>query len=188
MFDDASVQRVITNIAELREKLPAAMTAALVFFPGVDRTVGGYEGLIRAQTQLPDDACRDAFALAYSHLGQLWEAISPDAALNAYETDYKWLSDVYESIKPSDYTGRQVWHSLGAKTLELINENVTVEVPRSDLETIVLDAVVIEDLSTGGDRDKKVQELEKQITGRIAKHLTNPTFVALGQRLGLLKV
>jgi type I restriction enzyme R subunit len=187
LFDDASVQRVITNIAELCKKLPAAMAAALAFFPGIDRTVGGYEGLIQAQAQLPDDAKRDAFALAYSYVGQLWEAISPDQVLKEHEADYKWLSDVYESIKPSDYTGRLVWHSLGAKTLQLINENVTVEVPRSDLETIVLDAVVIEDLSTGGDRDKKVQELEKQITARIAKHLTNPTFVALGQRLNELR-
>ena len=56
-------------------------TAALAFFPGVDRTVGGYEGLIQAQAAIADDATKDAFGLAYSVVSQLWEAISPDPML-----------------------------------------------------------------------------------------------------------
>jgi hypothetical protein len=39
-----------------------------------------------------------------------------------------------------------VWHALGAKTLDLINEHVQVEMPRTDMETIVLDVTLIEDL------------------------------------------
>ncbi len=187
LFDDKSVQRVITNIAELRNQLPAAVAAALAFFPGVDRTVGGYEGLIQAQAALADEAAKDAFALAYSILGQLWEALSPDPILSDYETDYRWLTDVYESVKPTDLTGRLVWHSLGAKTLDLINEHVTVEVPRTDLDTIVLDAQVIEDLASGKEREGTVEELERQITARIAKHINNPKFVELGKRLNDLR-
>lgn len=187
LFDDKSVQRVITNIAELRNELPAAVAAALAFFPGVDRTVGGYEGLIQAQAALADDAAKDAFALAYSILGQLWEALSPDPILSDHETDYRWLTDVYESVKPTDLTGRLVWHSLGAKTLDLINEHVTVEVPRTDLDTIVLDAQVIEDLASGKEREGAVEELERQITARIAKHINNPKFVELGKRLNDLR-
>ena len=74
--------------------------------------------------------------------------------LSAHEADYRWLSDVYESVRPSDITGRLVWHALGAKTLDLINQHVVVEVPRGDLETIVLDAQVIEDLMSGKDKDR----------------------------------
>jgi len=62
-------------------------------------------------------------------VSQLWEAISPDPMLSGHEADYRWLSDVYESVRPSDITGRLVWHALGAKTLDLINRHVVVELP-----------------------------------------------------------
>lgn len=51
-FDDKSVQQVSSNIAVLREQLGPAIEATLAFFPGVDSTVGCYEGLIQAQTAL----------------------------------------------------------------------------------------------------------------------------------------
>ncbi|MEV4814914.1 type I restriction endonuclease subunit R [Micromonospora tulbaghiae] len=188
MFDDHSIQKVITNIAQLGDQLPGAIAEALAFFPGVDRTVGGWEGLQEAQSHLPDDETRDAFAAAYSVVSQLWEAISPDPVLAAYEADYRWLTDVYESVRPSDHTGKLVWHALGAKTLELINSNVQVEVPREDLETIVLSAAVIEDLAAGGaDPKAKIKELEILISARIAKHAHDPVFQALGARLQELR-
>ncbi|WP_228980652.1 type I restriction endonuclease subunit R [Streptomyces sp. DH12] len=186
-FDDKSVQQVISNIAVLREQLGPAIAAALAFFPGVDRTVGGYEGLIQAQTAIDSDESRDAFGAAYSVVAQLWETLSPDPVLSEYESDYRWLTDVYQSVQPTDTTGRLVWHALGAKTLELINEHITVEVPRTDLETIVLDAQVIEDLMTGRRKDIDPMEVEKWITARIAKHVGNPAFVELGQRLNALR-
>ena len=186
-FDDKSVQQVISNIAVLRDQLAPAMHAALAFFPGVDRTVGGYEGLIQAQACLATDATKDAYAASYSIVAQLWETLSPDPILTQYETDYRWLTDVYESVRPTDITGRLVWHTLGAKTLDLINEHVTVEVPRPDLETIVLDAQVIEDLMTGKKKDIPPQEVEKWITARIAKHIGDPVFVELGKRLVALR-
>ncbi len=186
-FDDTSVQRAITNIAELRNQLAPTIAAALTFFPGADRTVGGYEGLTQAQAAIADDAQKDAFAAAYSIVSQLWETLSPDPVLDLHEKDYRWLTDVYESVRPTDVTGRLVWHALGAKTVELINQHVHVEVPRTDLDTIVLDAQVIEDLMTGKRRDVTPQELERQITARIAKHLNNPRFIELGKRLNALR-
>jgi len=186
-FDDAKVNQVITNIEELKTQLGPAIAAALSFFPGVDRTLGGYEGLIQAQTAIADDTQKDAFGLAYSVVSQLWEAISPDPMLSGYQVDYRWLTDVYESVRPSDITGRLVWHALGAKTLDLINEHVQVEVSRTDQETIVFDAQVIEDLISGTRNDWKPEDIEKEITARIAKHLNNPVFVELGKRLNALR-
>lgn len=185
-FDEKSVQQVISNIEELKKQLDPAMNAALSFFPGVDRTVGGYEGLVQAQTAIADDATKDAFGLDYSVLSQLWEALSPDPMLVPYRGDYRWLTDVYESIRPSDITGRLVWHALGAKTIDLINEHVQVELPQGN-ETIVLDAQTIEDLMLGKREDIPPEEIEKQITARIARHLNNPVFIALGQRLNALR-
>ena len=186
VFDEKSVKRVITNMAELKKQLPGAMQAALDLFPGVDRTVGGWEGLLLAQAHLPDEDTKDAFAGKYSVVSQLWEALSPDDVLILFEDDYRWLTDVYESVKPTDLTGRLVWRALGAKTLELINENVVVEVPRIDLDTIILDANLIEDLANGK-RTVQVEEVEAQITARIAHHLKDPVFVALGKRLAALR-
>lgn len=186
-FDDKSVLQVISNIAVLREQLAPAIETALAFFPGVDRTVGGYEGLITAQAAIASDETKDAFGAAYSIVAQLWETLSPDPMLREYESDFRWLTDVYESVRPADISGRLVWHALGAKTLELINEHVTVEVPRADLDTIVLDAQVIDDLMSGHKKDVDPIEVEKWITARIAKHIGDPAFIELGVRLNALR-
>ena len=106
--------------------------------------------------------------------------------LGEHRDDYRWLTDVYESVRPSDITGRLVWHALGAKTIDLINEHVAVEIPQNT-ETIVLDAQTIEDLMTGRRTDVPTEEIERQITARIARHLHNPVFVELGQRLNDLR-
>ncbi|HCJ48874.1 MAG TPA: DEAD/DEAH box helicase [Microbacterium sp.] len=185
-FDDKAVQQVITNIQELKDELAPAMATALGFFPGIDRTVGGYEGLMLAQAQISSTETKDAFGLAYSVVSQLWEALSPAPMLAEYRDDYRWLTDVYESVRPSDIPGRLVWHALGPKTIELINEHVQVEIPEAS-ETIILDAQTIEDLIHGGRPDIPVEEIERQITGRIARHLTNPVFVELGQRLARIR-
>ena len=188
LFDDTTVKNVITNIAALKNQLPSAIEAALAHFIGLDRTVDGWEGLQAAQEKLPTDEMRDAFAFDYSLVSQLWEAISPDSILNIFETDYKWLSAVYESVRPADHTGRLIWHAHGQKTLELINAHVTVQVPRDDLETIILDADVLEDLSSGSSQTaKKTILIEIKIAARIAKHNDNPLFIELGERLEVLK-
>lgn len=185
-FDEQNVHTVISNIEELKNQLAPAMAATLSFFPGVDRTVGGYEGLIQAQAAIADDAHKDAFGLAYSVVAQLWEALSPDPMLGEYRADYRWLTDVYESVRPSDISGRLVWHALGAKTIDLINEHIQVEVPNGAQETIILDAQTIEDLMSGK-KDADPELIEKQITARIARHLNNPVFVELGKRLNDLR-
>lgn len=186
-FDDKSVHEVITNIEELKAQVGPAVATALAFFPGVDRTIGGYEGLVQAQAAIAATARKDAFGLAYSVVSQLWEIVSPDPMLAPYKAEYRWLTDVYESVRPSDITGRLVWHALGAKTLELINEHVQVEVPQDEVETIVLDAETIADLMHGRRTDVPPEELERQITSRIARHLNNPVFVELGRRLNELR-
>jgi type I restriction enzyme, R subunit len=185
-FDDASVRRVITNIAELRDELPAAIQGCLDFFPGVDRSLEGYEGLLGAQQCLPDNETRDAFAAAYSFLAQHWEALSPDPVLVQYRPDYLWLTDVYQSVQPPSGSGKLIWHALGAKTTELVNEHVHVDTIRDDLDTIVLDADLLEDLLLDPD-PKNAREVEVKIIYRLRKHAGDPRFVELGERLEQLR-
>lgn len=186
-FDEKAVQRVVSNIEELRKALPLQVQKCLAFFPGLDRSVGGYEGLVAAQQCLPNNELRDKFAAEYSVLGTIWEALSPDPVLSPYEKDYRWLTQVYESVKPPSGNGRLLWHALGAKTVELINENVHVESVRDDVETLVMDAQVLEEILKDAEPDKRAREIEIKLIARLRRHAGNPKFTALGERLEKIK-
>ena len=186
-FDEKVIARVVTNIRELIIELPGAIQQCLAYFAGVDRSLSGYEGLIAAQQCLPSNEIRDQFAAKYSYLSRLWEAISPDPILNEHETDYRWLTQVYESVKPSSGTGKLLWHALGAKTTELIHDNVQVDAIRDDLDTLVLDAELLEAVLGTPDPDTKSKEIEIKIAQRLRKHLHDPRFRQLGERLEDLK-
>jgi type I restriction enzyme R subunit len=140
-----------------------------------------------AQQCLPNNETRDKFAGEYSVLGTIWEALSPDPMLGAYESDYRWLTQVYESVKPPSGNGKLLWHALGAKTVELINRNVHLEAIRDDVETLVLDAEVLEAVLTDKDPSKKAKEVEIKLVARLRKHLGNPKFTLLGERLERIK-
>jgi type I restriction enzyme R subunit len=186
-FDEKAVQQVVSNIDELRKSLPVQVQKCLAFFGGVDRSVGGYEGLMAAQQCLPNNEVRDKFAAEYSTLGRIWEALSPDPVLSPYEKDYRWLTQVYESVKPPSGSGKLLWHALGAKTIELINENVHIESVRDDVETLVMDAKVLEEILKDAEPGKKAYEIEIKIVARLRKHGNNPKFTALGERLEKIK-
>src|SRR5690554_2369058 len=91
-FDEKSVAQVISNLSELKEKLPDAIEDTLKHFDGVDRTLEGFEGLEAAQNAIRTIEAKDAFAKDFKYLTKLWEALSPDRVLDQYQTDYKWLS------------------------------------------------------------------------------------------------
>ncbi|MCZ8318871.1 MAG: type I restriction endonuclease subunit R [Silanimonas sp.] len=185
-FDDQSVKQVVSNIQELKDKLPEAMQKCLIFFAGCDRTLQGYEGLIAAQQCLPNNEVRDNFGAEYSGLSKIWEALSPDSVLSPFEKDYKWLSQVYQSVQPSSGHGKLIWHSLGAKTIELIHQNVHVNAVRDDLDTLVLDADLLEAVLSNPD-SKKAKEIEIKLKRRLRGHDGNPKFKQLSERLDALK-
>ena len=186
-FDEKAVQQMVSNIDELRKALPLQAQKCTAFFPNVDRSVGGYEGLMAAQQCLPNNETRDKFAAEYSVLGTIWEALSPDPCLSPYEKDYRWLTQVYESVKPPSGNGKLLWHALGAKTVELINENIHLESVRDDIETLVLDAQVLEEILGDTEPGKRAKEVEIKLVARLRKHLGNPKFKELGERLEKVK-
>src|SRR5690554_1326269 len=185
-FDEKSVAQIISNLSELREKLPQAMKDALSHFNGVDRTLDGFEGLEAAQNAIGTDEKKDAFAKDFKYLAKLWESLSPDRILDIYQADYKWLSQVFESVRPaSDNIGKLLWFSLGAQTTKLIHENIHVG-DLHHLEEFVLDADVIEDIFNNPD-PKNAKKLEKILVKRFKKHGDNPKFKKLSERLEELR-
>ncbi len=185
-FDEKSVQQVITNLGELRSRLPQAMTDALKHFEGVDRTIEGYEGLEAAQNAIRTDDKKDAFAKNFKYLSKLWESLSPDNILDPYNQDYKWLAQVFESVKPaSDNVGKMLWLALGAQTTQLIHENIHVGEVHT-LDEFVLDADVIENIFNNPD-PKKIQQLEKDLIQRFKRLGGNAEFKKLSKRLEELR-
>ena len=134
---------------------------------------------------LPDNEKRDAFALDFSKLATVWEALSPDPILTPYRQDFRWLAQVYESLRPPSGNGKLLWHALGAKTIELIHENVTVQQVRDDLDTLIMDADVIRGFLD--DPDRGAREIEIRITARLRGHV-GPKFVELSERLESLRL
>ena len=186
-FDEKSVMMIITNLTEMRDKVPELVANTLHFFSGVDRSKGGWEGLIAAQDALPDDVTRDAFALAFQNLTKVWEALSPDPVLTPFRQDYCWLGQVYESLKPPSGSGKLLWRALGAKTMEIIHKNIELLDIGEDFERIVLDAELLEGMYPD-DPPKRAKVLEIQLADRLRKHSTNPVFVDLGERFEALRL
>jgi len=186
-FDEETVKAVITNLQELRDKLPEVMQKCLTHFFNIDRSITGFEGLQAAQDCINTNEKRDAFAADFSSLSKLWEALSPDEVLNQYQKDYKWLSQVYTSVKPtSSDNGRLLWHALGAQTTKLIHDHIVVSGITTDMEEMILNAEVIDDLMNKKD-PKQAQKLVKILISRLAKHKGILKFKELSERLEELR-
>jgi type I restriction enzyme, R subunit len=182
-FDEESIKKVVTNLQELRDQLPALLNKTLTHFPGIDRTVEGFEGLSKAQDCINTNEKRDAFASDYVALSKIWESISPDAILNMYEKEYRWLSQVYTSVRPAaDDHGRLLWHALGAETTKLIHEHIHVDGIHDKMEEVVLNAEMIDDLMNKKD-PKQAEKLIKILIKRFIGHGNNSKFKKLSERL-----
>lgn len=189
-FDEKSVQTVISNIEAVKKEIPRLLTKCLEYFPGVDRTVEGWEGLIAAQECLPTSTEKDAFGADYRVLNRAFNAVSPDPFLREYLYDYKWLSKVYESVRPTDNTGALVWASLGAKTIDLINQHVDVlsvqEAGESDI--LELDSELIEAFIQGDTgAKKKAKKVEIDLVAKINAYTDDPKFISIGEKLERLR-
>ncbi len=171
-FDEKSVQTVIKNIREIKGQIPGFIKDCLDFFPGVDRTVGGFAGLQAAQEALRDEEKRNKFAAHYYRLQKAWEVVSPDNDLLPIKMDYIWLSQVYESVKPahpgSGMNGKIIWTMLGPKTIELIHENVERIDIGADIEDLVVNSRIIEEcLNDVNKRNRTIIEIEKMLRLRL---------------------
>ncbi|MCM1222088.1 MAG: type I restriction endonuclease subunit R, partial [Lachnospiraceae bacterium] len=187
-FDETTMRKIITNIDEIKKQLPILLNKCLDYFPGVDRTIEGWEGLMAAQDCLPTNKEKDAFAADYRVLNRAWDALSPDFFLNAYKADYQWLSRVYESVKPTDGRGSLIWAALGNKTIELIHQNIEVGAVDEDVDILEMDADLIDDfLEKQKDVKTTTKKIEINLVAKILAHANDPKFIDLGEKLEELR-
>lgn len=189
-FDDESVRKVVSNINDLKNKIPDLIKKCCDYFPNVDRQISGYDGLLAAQQCLPTNDKKDEFAADFGVLTRIWEMVSPDPCLIPHKNDYVWLCQIYESIKPVSGVGSLVWKLLGPKTIEIVHRHVqTVDIGSSgdSLESLVLNAEVLSAAITEADAKKKIVEIEKLLIPRLRKNSGNPKFKKLAEKLEELR-
>lgn len=187
-FDDTTVKNVIKNIEEVKALIPKFMQECLGFFPGVDRTIGGWEGLQAAQQCLVDEQTKTNFAQHFTRLSKAWETVSPDEMLLPYQQDYGWLAQVYQSVRPVGSSGALIWTLLGAKTIEIIHQNIdTIDIGKP-LEELVVDAEVIDEvLQDEKKRQKKIIEIEKMLRLQLGEHKGDLKFKKFADKLDDLR-
>lgn len=99
-------------------------------------------------------------------------------------------SKVYKSVRPTDNTGALIWSSLGAKTIELVNQNVEIAgiTPATDNNILELDSDLIEAFIQGdhGAR-KKTRKIEIDLVARSKKYSDDPKFITIGEKLEKLR-
>ena len=161
-FDEETVKTVVKNIDEIKALIPNFLQECLDYFPGVDRTIGGWEGLQAAQQCLLDDT--------------------------PYQSDYTWLAQVYQSVRPVGTSGSLIWTLLGAKTIEIIHRNIDTIDIGTPLEDLVVDGDVIDMvLEQAKDNPKKILEVEKMLRLRLGEHRGDPKYKAFAEKLDELR-
>jgi len=184
-YNPDEIEGVVEGIKAFKELLPSQLQKCLGFFPGVDRTLEGFEGILAAQDCLPTNERRDEFAASFGVLTKLWSAINPDPFLAPYRVDYKWLAQIYESVRPVGQTGALVWAALGPETIKMIHEHTDIKRIRDDIDELVMDEHAIFTL-TEKEQEQRAKKLEIDLMGRLRGN-PDPVFVALGERLEKLR-
>lgn len=187
-FDDTTIKNVIRNIDEIKRLIPQFMDECIKFFPNVDRTVGGWEGLQAAQQCLDSDEKKTEFAKRFARLAKAWEIVSPDDVLLPYQKDYAWLGSVYQSVRPVGPDGSLIWAILGPKTIEIIHRNIEKIDIGKTLDELAVDSDVVNSiLEDVKNQPKHIQEVEKMLKLRLGEHKNDPNFKKFVEKLEELR-
>lgn len=185
-YDPKEIEGVVDQLGKYKDEVPVAIEKCLLFFNGIDRTVGGYEGLMAAQDCLASNEIRDKFAAQFNILKKLWEALTPDTFLQPFQKDYRWLAQVYDSVRPVGGLGSLIWQSLGPETIRLIHQHTDIDHIRDDLDELVMDEDSIFTL-TEAEQKKRAKKLEISLLAKVRKKAGDPRYIELGERLEKLR-
>ena len=185
-YDPKEIEGVVDQLGKYKDQIPVALEKCLAFFTGVDRNIGGYEGLIAAQDRLASNEVRDKFAAEFNVLKKLWEALTPDSFLHPYQKDYRWLAQVYDSVRPVGGLGSLIWQSLGPETIRLIHQHTDIDQIRGDLDELVMDEDSIFTL-TEAEQLKRAKTLEISLLAKVRKKSGDSRYIDLGERIEKLR-
>ncbi|MBQ0076542.1 MAG: type I restriction endonuclease subunit R, partial [Bacteroidales bacterium] len=186
-FDEESVKHVVKNIDEIKALIPGFVDECLKFFPGVDRTIGDWNGLMEAQQCLKDEDVKTEFAKHFNRLSKAWDVVSPDQILAEYEKDYSWMASVYQSIRPVTAGPSLIWSLLGSKTIEIIHNSIDSINIGTPLEDLVLNTDVINQALSESEIKKKAVEIEQVLRLRLQNHIGEINYQKFAEKLDQLR-
>lgn len=186
-FDEESVKHVVKNIDEIKALIPGFVDECLKFFPGVDRTIGDWNGLMEAQQCLKDEDVKTEFAKHFNRLSKAWDVVSPDQILAEYEKDYSWMASVYQSIRPVSAGPSLIWSLLGSKTIEIIHNSIDSINIGTPLEDLVLNTDVINQALSESEIKKKAVEIEQVLRLRLQNHIGEINYQKFAEKLDQLR-
>ena len=187
-FDEKAVQQVVSNIDELaRTAARGRCRSAWPSSPAWTARVGGYEGLIAAQQCLPNNDDARQFAAEYSVLGT---HLGGALARPVPRPVRKGLPLAVAGLRVGEAAQRQRQAALACARRQDDRADPP-ERPCRRRARRPRDAGAGR-RGAGGDArrrrpDKKAKEIEIKLIARLRKHLGNPKFKALGERLEELK-
>ena len=77
---------------------------------------------------------------------------------------------------------------MGAKTIELVHQNLTVGEADEDVEILAMDADLIDEfLEKQKDLKKTTKKIEINLVAKIMNHTKDPKFIKLGEKLETLR-
>jgi len=185
-YDPKEIEGVVEQLGKYKDEVPVTLEKCLAFFAGIDRNVGGYEGLIAAQDCLASNEVRDKFAAQFNVLKKLWEALTPDPFLQPFQRDYRWLAQVYDSVRPVGGLGSLIWQSLGPETIRLIHQHTDIDQIRGDLDELVMDEDSIFTL-TEAEQKRRAKKLQISLMAKVRKKSGDLRYIELGERLEKLR-
>lgn len=186
-FDEETIKNVVKNIEEIKALIPQFIDECLRFFPGVDRTIGDWEGLQAAQQCLRDDSVKTEFARHFARLSKAWEIVSPDPILDQYQSDYTWMAAVYQSVRPVSTGPSLIWTILGSKTIEIIHNSIDSIDIGTPLEDLVIDADVINMAIDESTAKRKAVEIEQVLRLRLQNHHGEVNYKRFAEKLDELR-
>lgn len=188
---DVLIEELASRLDELSEQ-----------FRSVDRDGPAFQALMDAQEILKTEDSRKQYAQDFLTIEKLWELLWPIPDLKPLRDEYKWFAKLYKSIQPSEKPDALLWHRLGAKTLELVNEHIVgVTVRSGETEKITIDEETLkalrqlelpipdpeDDEQDSPDADEILDSIEKRIRARLSKDPQHAKYKSLADRLEKLK-
>lgn len=134
-----------------------------------------------------NEPAREKFELGYKSLSLLWETLHPDPFLIEHEANYLWLSRVSKYYVKAFYKNSaskfETDPADGAKTRELIRQNVDVDQIKNDLPTYVLDTDYLTKIKDDPP-DSKALDIEAMLAAELQIRLgEDAEFQPLSERL-----
>ena len=139
-FDKNELGTIAYPFSQLRERFKLEIGLLSDLFKDVDRT-GSYESLMKALTFLnQNEPARDKLEDLYKNVRILFEALQPDAFLSDYEREYAWLTKLWMAYRKKFFPAQrfEITEEDGAKTRELIRQNVSMDELKKDFPTYEL--------------------------------------------------